>query len=72
MPWLWAGVVMMAAGGETSLTDRRLRVGAQRERPALDPATSPDALALVPVAVAAAVAVFTSALAAIRRCCLRP
>ncbi|MEE3047784.1 MAG: heme lyase CcmF/NrfE family subunit [Pseudomonadota bacterium] len=40
VPWLWAGVVMMAAGGGLSLTDRRLRVGAPARRPAVDPAVS--------------------------------
>jgi cytochrome c-type biogenesis protein CcmF len=28
--WLWIGLLMMAAGGLVSLTDRRLRVGAPR------------------------------------------
>ena len=26
--WIWVGVLLMAAGGAVSLTDRRLRVGA--------------------------------------------
>ncbi len=30
VPWLWLGVLLMAAGGLCSLSDRRLRVGAPR------------------------------------------
>jgi cytochrome c-type biogenesis protein CcmF len=30
VPWIWAGVMVMALGGGISLTDRRLRVGAPR------------------------------------------
>jgi cytochrome c-type biogenesis protein CcmF len=30
VPWIWAGVMVMALGGAVSLTDRRLRVGAPR------------------------------------------
>jgi len=37
VPLLWFGVLIMAAGGFVSLSDRRLRVGApqRRRRPAL-------------------------------------
>ena len=40
VPLLWFGVLIMAAGGFVSLSDRRLRVGApqRRRRPALDAA----------------------------------
>jgi cytochrome c-type biogenesis protein CcmF len=30
VPWIWAGVVLMFLGGLTSLSDRRLRIGAPR------------------------------------------
>jgi len=30
VPWIWTGVILMALGGLTSLSDRRLRVGAPR------------------------------------------
>jgi cytochrome c-type biogenesis protein CcmF len=35
VPWIWLGVAIMVAGGLTSLTDRRLRVGApaRKENP---------------------------------------
>lgn len=32
VPWIWAGVLIMMAGGLTSLSDRRLRVGAPSRR----------------------------------------
>ncbi len=32
VPWLWAGILMMAGGGAISLSDRRLRVGAPARR----------------------------------------
>jgi cytochrome c-type biogenesis protein CcmF len=32
VPWIWAGVLTMAAGGLTSLSDRRLRIGAPTRR----------------------------------------
>ncbi len=31
--WIWAGALLMAAGGVVSLTDRRYRVGAPARRP---------------------------------------
>jgi cytochrome c-type biogenesis protein CcmF len=36
VPWMWAGALIMVAGGAISLTDRRLRVGAptRRRKPA--------------------------------------
>ena len=40
-PWIWAGAIIMAAGGVVSLTDRRYRVGAParaRSRLAAQPA----------------------------------
>ena len=37
VPWIWAGAIMMAAGGCVSLSDRRLRVGAPRRRNAASP-----------------------------------
>jgi cytochrome c-type biogenesis protein CcmF len=30
VPWIWAGVVLMFLGGLSSLSDRRLRIGAPR------------------------------------------
>ena len=33
VPWIWVGAVIMVLGGVTSLTDRRLRVGAPSRRP---------------------------------------
>ena len=38
VPWIWAGAIVMAAGGLVSLTDRRLRVGAPRKARAPAPA----------------------------------
>ena len=42
VPWIWAGTLIMVAGGAVSLSDRRLRVGApaarRRRKPA--PATA--------------------------------
>lgn len=36
IPWLWAGILMMAGGGAISLSDRRLRIGAPaRRKPSL-------------------------------------
>jgi cytochrome c-type biogenesis protein CcmF len=32
VPWIWAGALLMVAGGAVSLSDRRLRVGAPRRR----------------------------------------
>ncbi len=32
VPWIWAGALIMVAGGAISLTDRRLRVGAPARR----------------------------------------
>ncbi len=32
VPWIWAGVLIMAAGGLASLSDRRLRIGAPARR----------------------------------------
>jgi cytochrome c-type biogenesis protein CcmF len=32
VPWIWAGILIMAAGGMVSLSDRRLRVGAPGRR----------------------------------------
>ncbi len=32
VPWIWAGCLIMALGGGLSLTDRRLRVGAPKQR----------------------------------------
>ncbi len=34
VPWIWIGAFLMAAGGLTSLSDRRLRVGVPRRRQA--------------------------------------
>ncbi len=34
VPWLWAGILLMVAGGLVSLTDRRLRVGTPTRRTA--------------------------------------
>ena len=34
-PWIWYGVLIMAAGGAVSLSDRRLRIGAPVRRPAV-------------------------------------
>ena len=41
VPWIWAGVLTMVAGGLMSLSDRRLRVGApaRRRAAALAPGT---------------------------------
>ena len=33
VPWIWAGVMIMGLGGLTSLSDRRLRIGAPRRAP---------------------------------------
>jgi cytochrome c-type biogenesis protein CcmF len=42
VPWIWAGCLMMVAGGVASISDRRLRIGApQRRRAAADPAPQP-------------------------------
>ena len=38
--WIWAGALLMAAGGVVSLTDRRYRVGAPARR-AAPPAARP-------------------------------
>jgi len=40
VPWIWAGALIMVAGGAVSLTDRRLRVGApaRHRKPAVVPA----------------------------------
>ena len=43
VPWIWAGVLVMALGGGVSLTDRRLRIGAPRR------ARSPSSRAAPPV-----------------------
>ncbi|MBT5414172.1 MAG: heme lyase CcmF/NrfE family subunit [Rhodospirillaceae bacterium] len=41
VPWIWAGCLVMVAGGAVSLTDRRHRVGAPaRPRPSPTPATA--------------------------------
>jgi cytochrome c-type biogenesis protein CcmF len=32
VPWIWAGVLIMVLGGLTSLSDRRLRIGAPTRR----------------------------------------
>ncbi len=32
VPWIWAGAIVMVLGGLTSLSDRRLRVGAPQRR----------------------------------------
>jgi cytochrome c-type biogenesis protein CcmF len=34
VPWLWAGIALMVAGGLVSLSDRRLRVGVPARRAA--------------------------------------
>jgi len=39
--WIWLGTALMALGGIVSLTDRRLRVGAPRRRPAAGGAAQP-------------------------------
>jgi cytochrome c-type biogenesis protein CcmF len=38
--WIWGGGLMMALGGLVSLSDRRLRVGAPKRRPAAVPAAA--------------------------------
>ena len=42
VPLLWFGILIMAAGGFVSLSDRRLRIGApqRRRQAALDPAAA--------------------------------
>jgi len=44
VPWIWLGCLLMVAGGLTSLSDRRLRIGApqraQADRSATRPATA--------------------------------
>jgi cytochrome c-type biogenesis protein CcmF len=40
VPWIWAGVLIMVAGGALSLSDRRLRVGAPIRRRKAAPATA--------------------------------
>ncbi len=40
VPWIWAGALIMVAGGAISLTDRRLRVGAPTRRRKPAPATA--------------------------------
>ncbi|MEQ9199120.1 MAG: cytochrome c-type biogenesis CcmF C-terminal domain-containing protein, partial [Rhodospirillales bacterium] len=42
VPWIWAGCLIMVAGGLVSLSDRRLRIGApQRKRATPSPAPAP-------------------------------
>jgi cytochrome c-type biogenesis protein CcmF len=40
VPWIWAGALLMVAGGAVSLSDRRLRVGAPARRRKTAPATA--------------------------------
>ncbi len=40
VPWIWAGVLIMMLGGLTSLSDRRLRIGAPARRRAAAPAAA--------------------------------
>jgi cytochrome c-type biogenesis protein CcmF len=40
VPWIWAGALIMVAGGAVSLSDRRLRVGAPTRRRKTAPATA--------------------------------
>ncbi|MEO3432499.1 heme lyase CcmF/NrfE family subunit [Inquilinus sp. CAU 1745] len=41
VPWIWIGCIIMVAGGATSLSDRRLRVGAPVRRRNASPAPQP-------------------------------
>jgi cytochrome c-type biogenesis protein CcmF len=40
VPWIWAGALLMVAGGAVSLSDRRLRVGAPARRRKAAPAAA--------------------------------
>jgi cytochrome c-type biogenesis protein CcmF len=40
VPWIWAGALLMVAGGAVSLSDRRLRVGAPARRAKTAPAAA--------------------------------
>jgi len=40
VPWIWAGALLMVAGGAVSLSDRRLRVGAPSRRRKAAPAAA--------------------------------
>jgi cytochrome c-type biogenesis protein CcmF len=40
VPWIWAGALLMVAGGAVSLSDRRLRVGAPARRRKTSPAVA--------------------------------
>ena len=40
VPWIWAGALLMVAGGAVSLSDRRLRVGAPARRRKTAPAVA--------------------------------
>ena len=40
VPWIWAGALIMVAGGAVSLSDRRRRVGAPTRRRKTAPATA--------------------------------
>jgi cytochrome c-type biogenesis protein CcmF len=40
VPWIWAGALLMVAGGAVSLSDRRLRVGAPPPHPETAPAAA--------------------------------
>jgi cytochrome c-type biogenesis protein CcmF len=43
VPWIWIGCLVMVAGGLTSLSDRRLRVGAPRRGPTARAGSRPAA-----------------------------
>jgi cytochrome c-type biogenesis protein CcmF len=43
VPWIWLGCLLMVAGGLTSLSDRRLRIGAPHRERAGKPAARPAA-----------------------------
>jgi cytochrome c-type biogenesis protein CcmF len=43
VPWIWLGAVIMAVGGITSLTDRRLRIGVPERRRARQTAVTQPA-----------------------------
>jgi cytochrome c-type biogenesis protein CcmF len=43
VPWIWVGCLVMVAGGLTSLSDRRLRVGAPHRRDAARAGSRPAA-----------------------------
>jgi cytochrome c-type biogenesis protein CcmF len=47
--WIWAGALLMSAGGVVSLGDRRLRVGASNRVAATLPPTAPPARGAMPV-----------------------